>query len=92
MSQAKGNQRKHARTNRKEIQRRKNFHKMLWICAGCVILGISAGFLLGKFWLYPSYRSQKEESGYSQRTQDSSGLDNQDLQELNRQIEQETEQ
>lgn len=91
MSQGKGKQRNHARTNKKEIQKRKNFRKMLWICAGCMIIGISAGFLLGKFWLYPSYRNQKEESGYSQGTQNSSGLDNQDLQEINRQLDEEPE-
>lgn len=87
MSQKKVNQHKNEKSKRKELKKRKDFHKMLWICAGCIIVGITLGYLLGKFWLYPDYRASKNESVYSQSMQDSTGLDSQDLQELNRQME-----
>lgn len=88
MSQAKVNKHKNEKQNRKKIQKRKSIQKMLWIFAGCIVIGGGIGFLLGKFWIYPAYR---EKNGYtselSPESQSQSDLNNQILQELNRQIE-----
>lgn len=88
MSQAKVEQHKYEKKNRKKIQKKQKMKSLLWVFAGCIVLGGGIGFLLGKYWIYPAYR---ERSGYyselSPEDQDMSDLNNQILQELNRQME-----
>lgn len=91
MSQAKVEQHKYEKKNRKKIQRKQRIKSLLWVSAGCIVLGGGLGFLLGKFWIYPAYR---EQSGYyelSPEDQNQSDLNNQILQELNRQMEESVE-
>lgn len=91
MSQAKVEQHKYEKKNRKKIQRKQRIKSLLWLSAGCIVLGGGLGFLLGKFWIYPAYR---EQSGYyelSPEDQNQSDLNNQILQELNRQMEESVE-
>lgn len=88
MSQAKVEKHKYEKKNRKKIQKKQKLKSLLWVFAGCIVIGGGIGFLLGKFWLYPAYR---EQAGYyseiSPEDQELSDLNNQILQELNRQME-----
>lgn len=92
MSQAKVEQHKYEKKNRKKIQKKQRIKSLLWVSAGCIVLGGGFGFLLGKYWIYPAYR---EQSGYyselSPEDQNLSDLNNQILQELNRQMEESVE-
>ncbi len=88
MSQAKVERHKYEKKNRKKLQKKQKIKSLLWVFAGCIVLGGGFGFLLGKYWLYPAYR---ERAGYyselSPEDQNMSDLNNQILQELNRQME-----
>ena len=84
MSQS-GNKGKKKKQNQ---QKKKSLHNLLWVLAGCIILGGGLGFLAGKYWLYPSYHAEemyaKDTAGQSQ-----SDIQSQELENLNRQIQNE---
>ncbi len=85
-AQKKGNTQKTATEKRKQAQRRKSMKNMLWILAGCIVLGLGAGFIAGKYWIYPAYL-EKTGRDYQQEQQSQSEINNQELLDLNRQIE-----
>lgn len=88
MSQAKVDKRKKNKKNRKKAERRKNLKKLIWILAGCIVLGGCLGFILGKFWLYPAYREkQGDYEDIEEEQQFYSDFNNEILQQLNDQME-----
>lgn len=84
MSQTKGKKRQNSKQTQKQKQKRKNIGNMIWAIAGCIIFGSIIGFFLGKYWLYPKYYG---DSNYDNVQEIDS--ENDELQELNRQIEEE---
>lgn len=87
MSQKTTNARKkNQKKSKRDMQKQKSRRNLGWILAGCIIIGGSLGFLLGKFWLYPNY---KENAGYESDSDSQTQWEseNQELQELNRQLE-----
>lgn len=73
---------------RQNQQKKKSLHNLLWILAGCIILGGGLGFLAGKYWLYPAYHA---EDAYMENAggQNQSNMQSQELENLNRQIQNE---
>ncbi len=86
MSQEKVTRNKNEKNKRKNLQKKKQNRNLGWIIAGCVIFGLIAGFIAGKYWLYPKYMGPSDagtDTVYD--SQDRSG----ELQDLNNQIDNE---
>ena len=79
---------KKKRTRQQELQRKRSIRNLLWILAGCIILGGGIGFFAGRYWLYPNYEESKGVSATTDDTQNQSEKNNQELQDLNRQLDQ----
>lgn len=52
---------KMTKKDRQNMERKKSMKKLAWILAGCIVLGGSLGFILGKCLLYPAYQQQHED-------------------------------
>lgn len=91
MSQEKVDKKKQEKRNIKKTKRKKLVKQLLWIFAGCVVIGGVIGFLLGKFWLYPAYRDKEGFFVEAPDYDNQSEYENLQLQDMNRQIEENNE-